>query len=125
MGKIVPSDKKLVARKFSSIFEILGQSETWLVHAKSSRTASEAPGAYEFSASRPCFKGKSQESSHEPGGSDVVRELSRKKVEKKGQKRAQNNLCPTFSTFLWLFSAFLTAREHFSTFWDLGSEWPK
>ena len=44
---------------------------------ESSRTTSEPAGSYEFSVSRPCFKGKSQESSYEPGGSDVVRELSR------------------------------------------------
>ena len=44
---------------------------------ESSRTTSEPPGSYELSASRPCFQGKSQESSYEPGGSDVVRELSR------------------------------------------------
>ena len=43
---------------------------------ESSRTTSEPPGSYELSASRPCFKGKSQESSYEPGGSDAVRELS-------------------------------------------------
>ena len=30
-----------------------------------------------FPASRPCFKGLHQESSHEPGSSDAVRELSR------------------------------------------------
>ena len=44
---------------------------------ESSRTTSELPGSYELSAPRPCFKGKSQESSYEPGGSDVARELSR------------------------------------------------
>ena len=44
---------------------------------ESSRTTCELLGSYELSASRPCFKGKSQESSYEPGVSDVVRELSR------------------------------------------------
>ena len=44
---------------------------------ESLRTTSEPPGSYELSASRPPFTGKSQESSHEPGGSDVVRELCR------------------------------------------------
>ena len=44
---------------------------------ESSRTTCEPPGSYEFSASRPCFKGQSQESSYELGGSDVVRGLSR------------------------------------------------
>ena len=44
---------------------------------ESSRTTSEPPSSYEISASRPRFKGKSQESPYEPGGSDVVRELSR------------------------------------------------
>ena len=44
---------------------------------KSSRNTSAPPGLYELSASRPCFQGKSQESSYEPGDSDVVRELSR------------------------------------------------
>ena len=41
------------------------------------KASSEPPGSYELSASRSCFKRKSQESSYEPGGSDVVRELSR------------------------------------------------
>ena len=53
------------------------QSETWLVHAKVREPHVNPPGSYELSASRPCFKGKSQESSYEPGGSGVVRELSR------------------------------------------------
>ena len=44
------------------------QSETWPVREKSPRTISEPPGSYELSASRPCFKGKSQEDSYEPGG---------------------------------------------------------
>ena len=44
---------------------------------ESSRTTSEPPSSYELPASRPCFEEKSQESSYEPGGSDVVRELSR------------------------------------------------
>ena len=44
---------------------------------ESSRTTSEPPGSCELSASRPCFQGKSQGSSYEAGGSDVVRELSR------------------------------------------------
>ena len=44
---------------------------------ESSRTTSETPGSYELSASCPCFQGKSQESSYEPGGSDVIRELLR------------------------------------------------
>ena len=45
--------------------------------SKKSRKESKSPktGSYELSASRPCFAGKSQESSYEPEGSDVVREL--------------------------------------------------
>ena len=35
---------------------------------ESARTTSEPPRSYELSASRPCFKAKSQESSYEPGG---------------------------------------------------------
>ena len=46
---------------------------------ESSRTASEPPCSNELSASRPCFKGLHRESSHEPGGSDAVRELSLRK----------------------------------------------
>ena len=44
---------------------------------ESLRTTSEPPGSDELSASRPSFKGKSQENSYELGGSDVVRELPR------------------------------------------------
>ena len=43
---------------------------------ESSRTTCEPPGSYELSPFRPCFKGESQESSYELGGSDAVRELS-------------------------------------------------
>ena len=56
---------------------------------ESSRTTSEPPGSYELSAPRPCSKGKSQESSYEPGGSDVVRELSREPAMFRQEKRAQ------------------------------------
>ena len=35
-------------------------SETWLVHAKSSRSTSEPPGSYELSTSRPCLTGKTR-----------------------------------------------------------------
>ena len=44
---------------------------------ESSRTTSEPPNSYELSSSQPCFQGKSQKSSYEPGGSDVLRELLR------------------------------------------------
>ena len=44
---------------------------------ESSRSTSEPPSSCERSTSRPYFEGMSQESSYEPGGSDVVRELSR------------------------------------------------
>ena len=45
--------------------------------SESSRTTSEPPDSYELSWRFPLKQGKSQESSYEPGGSDVVRELSR------------------------------------------------
>ena len=44
---------------------------------KSSRTTSEPPGSYELSWFSPLEQGRETESSYEPGGSDVVRELSR------------------------------------------------
>ena len=52
------------------------QSETWLVHAKV-REPSEPPGSYELSWLFPLKQGREAESSYEPGGSDVARELSR------------------------------------------------
>ena len=45
---------------------------------ESSRTTSESPGSYELSWFFPLkLEGWEAESSYEPGGSDVVRELSR------------------------------------------------
>ena len=44
---------------------------------ESSRTTSEPPGSYELSCLFPLKQGQEAESSYEPGGSDVVRELSR------------------------------------------------
>ena len=44
---------------------------------ESSRTTSEPPRLYEFSWLFPLKQGREAESSYEPGGSDVVRELSR------------------------------------------------
>ena len=43
---------------------------------QSLRTTSEWPGSDELSVSHHYLQGKSQEHSYEPGGSDVVRELS-------------------------------------------------
>ena len=65
---------------YTFFFPATVQSETWLFSRESSRTTSEPPNSYEFSSSRPCFKGESLESSCEPGGSDVVRELSREQA---------------------------------------------
>ena len=44
---------------------------------KSSQTTSEPPGSYELSWLFPVKQGREAERSYEPGGSDVVRELSR------------------------------------------------
>ena len=44
---------------------------------KSSRTTSEPPSSYELSWLFPVKQGREAVSSYEPGGSDVVRELSR------------------------------------------------
>ena len=44
---------------------------------ESSRTTSEPPGSYELSWLFPLKQGREAERSYEPGGSDVVRELSR------------------------------------------------
>ena len=44
---------------------------------ESSRTTSEPPSSYELSWLIPLKQGREAESSCEPGGSDVVRELSR------------------------------------------------
>ena len=43
----------------------------------SSRSASEPPGSCELSWRDPLKQAREAESSYEPGGSDVVRELSR------------------------------------------------
>ena len=43
---------------------------------ENSRTTSEPPGSYELFWLLPLFSRESQKSSYEPGGSDVVRELS-------------------------------------------------
>ena len=53
------------------------QSETWLVHAKVREPTPEPPGSYELSWLFPLKHGREAESSYEPGGSHVVRELSR------------------------------------------------
>ena len=53
------------------------QSETWLVHAKAREPHLNPPGSYELSWLFPVKQGREAESSYEPGGSDVVRELSR------------------------------------------------
>ena len=47
---------------------------------ESSRTTSEPPGSYELSWLFSLEQGREAESSYEPGGSDVVRELSREPV---------------------------------------------
>ena len=44
---------------------------------ESSRTTPEPPGSYELSWLFPLKQGREAESSYEPGGSHVVRELSR------------------------------------------------
>ena len=44
---------------------------------ESSRTTSEPPGSYELRGFSFFKQGREAESSYEPGGSDVVRELSR------------------------------------------------
>ena len=44
---------------------------------ENSRATSEPPGSYECSYLCPLKQGREAESSCEPGGSDVVRELSR------------------------------------------------
>ena len=44
---------------------------------ESSRTTSGPPGSYELSWLFPVKQGREAENSYEPGGSDVVRELSR------------------------------------------------
>ena len=44
---------------------------------ESLRTTSQPPGSYELSWLFPLKQGQEAESSYEPGGSDVVRELSR------------------------------------------------
>ena len=53
------------------------QSETWLVHAKVREPHLNPPGSYELFWLFPSKQGREADSSHEPGGSDVVRKLSR------------------------------------------------
>ena len=53
------------------------RSETWLVHAKVREPRLNPHGSCELSWRDPLKQGREAESSYEPGGSDVVRELSR------------------------------------------------
>ena len=53
------------------------QSETWLVHAKVREPHLNPPSSYELSWLFPQEQGREAESSYEPRGSGVVRELSR------------------------------------------------
>ena len=83
--------------------------------SKSSRTTSERPGSCELSWFFPLQQGQEAENSHEPGGSDVDRELSREPAMFQIGQRRKKRTRPPPKENIW--GAFLASKKSFPGRW--------